>query len=392
MSTIALKGLGWGHRRATGPLAPLSSRFSLLHPHVSIDWTIRPLTAFEDQPLSEVARAFDLLIVDHPFSGQIVEEALFVPLDQHLPRCLGSGADALYCGPSLRSYRRSNALWVAPIDAACVHSAARMDLLDRLGYSMPSTLNELLQLGRHASGRIVMPLASPHAFTTAASLMANLGHPIAEDAAGFAYEPTVLSEMLDVMDEVFSFCDPRSCELNSIGVHDAMVQSDQYAFCPWVFGYATYAENNIVSRLSFGSFFGPNEGHAGSMLGGAGLGVSAFSAHPSEALSFVEFAMSEEAQGTIIPAHHGQPALTKAWDDAHLDQQYGGYFSSTRASLERAWIRPTSAQYPTFQSRAGAIFEHYFRRNITRAELLSRFQSAASSPENPANRKNSHEQ
>src|SRR5437868_5711751 len=102
---VTLKGLSWGHRRATDPLAAASTAFTRQNPHVLIEWDNRPLSAFVSENMAEVVSRYDLISFDHPFSGTVSTEKLFVPLDEHLPHLLGPGCESRYAGPSLVSYR-----------------------------------------------------------------------------------------------------------------------------------------------------------------------------------------------------------------------------------------------------------------------------------------------
>ena len=76
------------------------------------------------------------------------------------------------------------------------------------------------------------------------------------------------------------------------------------------------------------------------MLGGAGLAVSAASAHPAEAAAFAAWASGAEAQHDIVARTGGQPGHRSAWDDPELDALAGGFYSGTRASIERGLGAP----------------------------------------------------
>ena len=132
MANQNLKGLAWGHRRATGPLEPLSAAFRRDHPDVSVEWSVRPLSDFEHQPIASIADRFDLMIIDHPFCGDIAASGACLPLEEAIPE-LSPDADRLYVGPSLASYRFAGHVWAAPIDAATPHAAFRADLLAKAG-------------------------------------------------------------------------------------------------------------------------------------------------------------------------------------------------------------------------------------------------------------------
>ncbi len=382
MTNIRLRGLAWGHRRATGPLAPLIAAFRELRPDVDIEWVVRPLSDFEHQPIRDIAAANDLLIVDHPFCGDIAAARAFVALEEAMPELLGPLADALYIGPSLPSYRFAGHVWAAPVDAATPHAAARTDLLQRTGEPLPGNWAQTIALGRKLRAKglhLATPVPTPHAFATVASLMANLGKPIDTDPSGScAFDRSAMAEALDALDDVLALSHPDTLRWNSIALHEAMVARDDIAFTPCVYGYATYAEADMRARLAFSDFCGieaPYE--AGSMLGGTGLAVSASCKHPEAALAFVRFALSRAAQDRIIPGHHGQPALASAWNDAANDARFNGFYSGVRRSMEGAWIRPRQAGYIRFQAAAGTIVERYCCREVARDRAIDQVAEAA---------------
>jgi multiple sugar transport system substrate-binding protein len=381
MSNISLKGLAWGHRRATGPLEPLNAAFRRERPDVSVEWTVRPLSDFEHQPIADIAGRYDLLIVDHPFCGDIVAAKAFVPLDTELPDILGGEADSLYVGPSLASYRYAGHVWAAPVDAATPHAAYRADILDRLGEAVPESWAETIALGnrlRRAGLWLGTPILSPHAFATVASLMANIGRPISTDPdSPFAFDTDAMNTALDALDELVALSVPESLGWNAIDIEEAMVARDDIAFTPSVYGYATYAEADMRAPLRFSDFCGLKAPYAhGSMLGGTGLAISASSRNRDAALAFVRFCMGRESQDHIIPEHHGQPARTTAWDDPANDARFGGYYSGVRRSIDGAWIRPRRPGYIRFQAEAGHLVAAYCRRDIDRQTTLTRVAAA----------------
>jgi multiple sugar transport system substrate-binding protein len=381
MSNTSLKGLAWGHRRATGPLEPLNAAFRRERPDISVEWAVRPLSDFEHQPIADIAGRYDLLIIDHPFCGDIVAAKAFVALDMEMPDLFGAEADGLYVGPSLASYRYAGHVWAAPIDAATPHAAYRADLLDRLSEAVPESWAQTIALGRRlrrAGLWLGTPVLSPHAFATVASLMANIGRPIATDpAAPFAFDADAMAIALQALDELVALSAPESLDWNAIDIEEAMVARDDIAFTPAVYGYATYAEADMRAPLRFSDFCGLEAPYAhGSMLGGTGLAVSASSGNRDAALAFTRFCMTREAQDRIIPQHHGQPARASAWDDPANDARFGGYYSGVRRSIEGAWIRPRRPGYIRFQAEAGRLVAAYCRRDIDRKAVLESIAAA----------------
>src|ERR1700688_1471104 len=80
--TILLKGITWGHSRGFLPMAATGQRFHETHSGVRVEWDIRSLQEFADSPIVELARTYDLLVIDHPFSGHAAEGGILAPIDE----------------------------------------------------------------------------------------------------------------------------------------------------------------------------------------------------------------------------------------------------------------------------------------------------------------------
>lgn len=378
--TVTLKGLAWDNRRATAPLPPLLAAFRTAHPGIdlAIAWDVRPLADFEHQTIAEIAGRYDLLIVDHPFCGDIVEGAAFVDLAPEAPELFGPGADALYIGPSLASYRYAGGVWAAPIDGATMHAAVRPDLMGDT--PLPATWDEALALGPRLRARgqfLGLAVHTPHAAAAMFSLLANQGRAIPTDPqAPFTPDRADLGDALDLVAALLAFAPPEARGWSSIALHKAMVARDDIAYCPAVYGYATYGEADMRRRLGFGPFAGVS-GPSGSMIGGTGLAVSAFSAHRAEAVAFARFAAQGSVQDPIVGGHHGQPATIGAWADPALDARFNGFFSGARSSMETAWVRPRRPGYIPFQNAAGIAVERFFLGELDRPATLDAILAAA---------------
>ena len=75
-----LRGITWGHTRGFVPMVATAQRYSELHPDVRIVWELRSLQDFADQSIAALSERYDLLVVDHPSSGEAAAHGLFVPL------------------------------------------------------------------------------------------------------------------------------------------------------------------------------------------------------------------------------------------------------------------------------------------------------------------------
>ncbi|MEO8758857.1 MAG: extracellular solute-binding protein [Devosia sp.] len=367
MDAVVLKGLSWGHRRATGPLQPLVDRFRQTRPDIEIDWTVRPLSDFEHQGLASVAELFDLIIYDHPFSGDLLASDGFVPLDQYLPS-LGLNDDRRFVGASLTSYRYGGSVWGAPIDGATQHALYRADVMG--SRRLPETWSDVIEVGRELrSNGLWLGLAgeTPHAGLLIGALMSNAGKPWSTDPdSPFHVDRAALRGAFELTTELATLCPPEAIGWNSIDLHDQMVARDDIAYAPCVYGYATYGEADMRRRLSFAPFPGTHAPHAaGTAIGGTAVGLSRHCKDKPAALAFIAFLLSDVAQREIIPVHHGQPALVTAWDDAETDERFNGFYSATRSTVESAWIRPRLPGYPAFQKDMGIVTRQALAKEIS---------------------------
>ena len=95
MARIKLRGMTWGHRRAIDPLLAVQAQFEQRHPGIEIEWSSRSLSGFEYAPMPELARQYDLIVLDHPFCGEIAASECLLPIDDLIEE---AGGEA-YVGP-----------------------------------------------------------------------------------------------------------------------------------------------------------------------------------------------------------------------------------------------------------------------------------------------------
>jgi multiple sugar transport system substrate-binding protein len=368
---ITLRGMTWAHRRAIDPLLGTLDGFRAQRPDVAVEWSSRPLHGFEFTPVDELARRYDLIILDHPFCGDIAATGCLMPLD-----ALATGEiEQAFVGPSLASYRYGGHLWALPVDAACQVGVARPDLLDRLDRAAPRSWDEMLDLGRRARSRglwLAIGLKGVHSLMTFFTLCANLGRPCAVAPDQPLADRDTARAALAAMRALLACCPPESLDWNSIALHDAMTARDDLAYCPAVYCYATYAEDDMRAKLRFADLpglIGPDP--RGSTIGGAGIGVSAGCAHGDAAFDYISYLMTDDTQREFA-RHHGQPATASAWEDPDINARFGDCYEATRATIEAAWIRPRYPGYLAFQAEAGALIEQHLRGEIAEPALLDR--------------------
>ena len=76
-----LKGMTWSHPRGYDPMVATARHWQETT-GVEIVWDKRSLQDFETFPVEELARAYDLIVIDHPHVGQITAEGCLAPLDE----------------------------------------------------------------------------------------------------------------------------------------------------------------------------------------------------------------------------------------------------------------------------------------------------------------------
>jgi multiple sugar transport system substrate-binding protein len=371
MAVVRLRGMTWDHRRAIDPLLATQAMFAKVHPEIEITWSSRPLRGFEFTPVAELARSYDMIILDHPFCGEIAATGCLLPVDKVV-----SDAVSAFVGPSLETYVYAGKTWAVPVDAACQVAVSRPDLLAQLDATAPRDWSAMLDLGRRAGQhgvKLAIGLRGVHSLMTFFTLCANFGKPCATSPGEPLVEPDVARAVLGHMRALLEFCPREALDWNSIALHDAMVARDDLIFCPAVYCYATYAEDDQRHPLRFHDFPGPL-GPRGSTIGGTGLGISAHCANHEAALAYARFAATAATQAAFA-LHHGQPARREAWQDAKINTHFGGCYAATRRTMESCWIRPRFAGYLGFQAKAGDLIEHHLRGEIAERDLLDRLQA-----------------
>jgi multiple sugar transport system substrate-binding protein len=338
---IRLKGMTWNHPRGYEPMAAVSAEWTSRG--VEINWDKRSLQDFETFPVEELARHYDLIVIDHPHVGEITAEGCLLPLPD-APEIREASL-----GLSYPSYGWNGQQWAYPIDAAAQVQAIRADLIAQA----PANWSEVLDLARR--GRVAVPLRPPHVLMSFFTLTANAGHACRNDGRGPLVKRETGIAALQQLARLAALIDPACFGWDPIDVLERMAHDDTYACAPLIYGYVSYARPAAAGkRLSFHDIpeIRPAAGVGGSALGGTGIAVSAFCRHPDEAVTFARHIAGPEAQiGTYTQAG-GQAGHRGAWCDPLVDAAAGGFYSGTIRTLEAAWLRPRHDGYMPFQQAA----------------------------------------
>lgn len=350
-----------------------SEAWERLHPDVEVIWQNRSLTAFGDEPLEEVAHRYDVIMIDHPFCGTAEATGTLVPLDDLLGPDLLAALAADSIGASHDSYSFHGRQWALATDAACQVSAVRDDLLD--GAPAPVTWDEVLTLARTQPGRVAVPLAPAQAICAFLTLCANAGSPAAEDPSRLV-EPEIGLAAVELLEELHRLGPSGTTEWEQPDVLERLTSGGELIYVPLVFGFVTYARaDGVRFPCRFLDLLSAGRGPVGAILGGAGLAVSATSAHPEESAAFAAFASGAEAQRSLVGPAGGQPGSRTAWTDPELDRAAGGFFSGTSATIEQAWVRPRERWWPSFQLEGGRLLSRGFAAAEPPRQLLEALDS-----------------
>lgn len=344
---ITLKGMTWNHPRGYDPMVACS-RLWEEQTGISITWDKRSLQDFETYPVEDLARAYDLIVIDHPHVGQITRENCLAPLDVPEKAAEAEGLRAGSVGASFPSYHWQGRQWGLPIDAATQVQAFRPDLLS----AAPARWEDVLGLAR--DGRVLLPLRPPHSLMSFYTLAANLGTPCSVEGDRLI-APEAGEAAFEALREMAAFVPATCFEMDPIAVLETMADDGSAFSCaPLIYGYVSYAVAGFrKKRIHFCDIPSAGEsGPAGSALGGTGIAVSAFSASPREAIDFAYWLASGHVQKGLYAASGGQPGHAAAWEDETVNAATADFYRATRATLEAAWVRPRHDGYMPFQQSA----------------------------------------
>ncbi|MFB9107816.1 ABC transporter substrate-binding protein [Flavobacterium gyeonganense] len=363
-----LKGITWNHTRGLLPMVATAQRFTELNPDIEISWEKRSLQEFADASIEDLAKRFDLLVIDHPWTGFGAYTKTILPLSDHLSAEYIKDQEINTVGKSYGSYVFHNKLWALPIDAATPVAAARLDILEKQELKVPQTYDDLLALAK--KGLVAFAGIPVDSLMTFYSFCCSLGE------APFQSQEKVISvetgkKALQMHRELAQLMDPANFNRNPIQVYEAMVNTDEIAYCPFAYGYSNYSRSGYSKNLlHFYDLVKLNDKPMISSLGGTGLAVSSFSQHITEAIKYAEFTGSSQVQQNIFSDNGGQPGHLQAWKNDRINGITHDYFKNTLPALERAFLRPRYSGHMYFQDHAGDVVRDYLMNAGNEEQVL----------------------
>lgn len=368
---VSLRGMTWDHARGYDPMVATSAAYAAMHPGVTITWEKRSLQAFADRPISEMAETYDLMVIDHPHVGEVAKEGNLLPLDG-LREAEMAALAAGSVGLSHPSYNFAGHQWSLAIDTATPVACLRRDLLDHA----PRRWTEVLDLAR--VGRVGFALIPINALMTCFGMARNLGYDVAE-GPDHLIAPAEAAHVLGLMREIVALIDRRCLTLDPIGIYEWMGRTaDAPAYSPFGYGYTNYSRQGFCPwPLAFHDAPGiVDPTPRGTVLGGTGIAVSAYTKHPEIAVDYAFWIAGADCQKGLFTASGGQPAHAAAWEDDTCNALTGNFFRNTRATLDTAWLRPRYDGYMALQDRAGDILHACLRGEATEAATLAALDAA----------------
>lgn len=358
---MTYSGLTWDHPRGYDALAEAARRANAERRFPLVVWEKQPLEGFESAPISELAARHDLIVLDHPHIGEAMAEDCLIPLEDLYSGGLLEIWEAQSVGPSLASYRWEEKTYAIPLDVATQAMARRADRIA----DAPDTWEGVEALA--AEQPVALSLGGPHAFLNLISMAAGEGHVVGGDE--MLPDDAALSALAR-LGRLARAAPQGTGTLNPIGLLEAMARGDSIALIPLVFGYVTYScPGYAPCKVSFSDTICA-EGAKGGVLGGTGVGFSRRADPSPELLEHIAWLIREDTQTDFLPQFGGQPSARAAWESATVNEACGNFFAATRATAEKALLRPRFDGYIAFQSKASTLLREAFAESRREEKTL----------------------
>ncbi len=337
------RGVTWDHPRGRHALEAAAEQARRLG-GIDIEWDAHSLEHFESHPIDELAREYDLIVLDHPHLGEALALRSLRPIDEVLGEAAAARLVEAAVGRSGESYVMDGHLWALPLDAATQVAAYGRGLEETA-----TTWSAMVELSRRAD--VALSIAGPHAFLSFSSVRAALGvvvgateHELVDRATGLA--------ALEPLREIAARAPGWTTTLNPIGLLDAMLAGERIDAIPLVYGYVNYSG----AAVRYADAPAWTEGGApGSTIGGTGIAVSRRCEVDDALTAHLAHLLDDEVQRRFIPLRDGQPGLESAWTDPLLDAAAFGFYSGTVATMRAGIVRPRYDGYIAFQTRGSEI-------------------------------------
>ncbi|MDP9199963.1 MAG: carbohydrate ABC transporter substrate-binding protein, partial [Pseudomonadota bacterium] len=208
---------------------------------------------------------------------------------------------------------------------------------------------------RGTTSQVAIPLNANHAYCAFLSVGISLAGAEFWPAGGDVH-PEAAAEALRFLHDLAPQLHDSSRVDDPIGISDRMADTDEILYVPLMFGYSNYARAGFRKhRLRFGNAPSGAGGAIGSVLGGVGLALSSRSRKPDAAADLAREIASPATQCGVYVRSGGQPGHAAAWGSPEANALTGGFFRSTRRTMDEAFLRPRVPGHRAFQPQAGAL-------------------------------------
>jgi len=346
-----------------------AQRFEETHPNIRIEWRKRTLHEFGHQNVKDLARDYDLIVIDHPWAGFALDENVIHDLRPLVPQLFLDDLRANSVGPSFCSYEFRESLIALPIDGATPAASYRPDLLDRASATVPQTWNDVLALARR--GLVALPGFHVDQLLNFIGLCVSLGGCVFESSEQWVDRATG-RRALEMMRELVVHVPIVVDTWNPIRVYEELASGERFAYCPFAYTYSNYARRGFARhRLAFTDLVAiPGHGNFRSVLGGTGIAISRRCQEMEIALDYSQFVASADCQRTLYVENGGQPAHRQAWLDDDANRIAGNFFRFTLRSMDEAYVRPRYTGALSFQESAGVPLVKFYREGGSANALL----------------------
>lgn len=368
---IVLNGITWDHDRGLLPLLETTKNFHKLYPDIDIRWKKRTLKEFGDFPVEELAKEYDLLLIDHPFSGEAYEHNILIDYNRYMTEDEMRIREEQELGKTHRCYNYNGKQLALSVDIAAVVSAYRKDLMESGGFPLPESLDDVIRLAQD-TGRVAAPLGPTDIWCIFLSLgAAKCGMDfVTEDGVHMEASIWAVERIYDLYRAVM----PESIRFNPIQIMDRMSQGDSILYAPFCFGYVNYAWKNRKCPVSFTNTPLWDGAKRAGILGGVGIAVSSSSRHIKEAVRYAEYVTRPCIQENEYFLSGGQPGQKDAWLSKRNNELTGGFFENTLETINHAYLRPRFPGWNVFQERSCVLLNEGVRTGMKAAEIAQKIQ------------------
>ena len=366
-------------------------RFEQDNPHVRIKREIAPhsSTAYHDlltQKLRNRDGSLDLFFMDVIWPAEFAAAGWALPLDDYFPH----GEREKFLPATIASGVYRHRIYGVPsrIDSGMLYY--RKDLLEKYGFSPPSTWNELVRqaqtilegertthpLLRGYSGQFkqyeglvcdMLEFVGSHngSFLTEDGRRSNLTAPESMQAVQFVREQIIQRLATPA---ALTYQEPESL---AVFIQGKAVFHRNW---PYAWGLANDPRHSkIVGKVGVTTLPHFSGGRSTSTLGGWLYGISAYSQHPDEAWAFIEFMASPESQKYFAIHASLAPSRLALYADPevlHANPQYKDLLPVFRTARPR----PRTPVYPIVSH----ILQRYFSRVLAfpKTDILEEAQEA----------------